>query len=39
MKCKKMFLNKLEKSKEEYKDEKIYSARTILKELREKYGY
>ena len=36
---KEMFLNKLEKSKKEYKDGKIHSAKTIFKGLREKYGY
>ena len=36
---KEMFLNKLEKSKKEYKDGKIHNARTIFKGLREKYGY
>lgn len=36
---KEVFLNKLEKSKEEYKNGKIHSARTIFKGLKEKYGY
>ncbi len=36
---KEMFLNKLEKSKKEYKEGKIHSARTIFKGLKEKYGY
>ncbi len=36
---KEIFLNKLEKSKKEYKDGKIHNARTIFKGLREKYGY
>lgn len=36
---KEIFLNKLEKSKEEYKKGKVHSARRIFKELREKYGY
>lgn len=34
-----MFLNKLEKSKKEYKEGKVHSARTVFKGLREKYGY
>ena len=34
-----MFLNKLEKSKKEYEDGKVHSARTVFKGLREKYGY
>lgn len=34
-----MFLNKLEKSKRQYKEGKVHSARTVFKELREKYGY
>lgn len=34
-----MFLNKLEKSKKQYKEGKVHSARTIFKGLREKYGY
>ena len=34
-----MFLNKLEKSKREYKEGKVHSARTVFKGLREKYGY
>ena len=34
-----MFLNKLEKSKKQYKDGKVHSARTVFKGLREKYGY
>ena len=36
---KEMFLNKLEKSKKQYKEGKVYSARTHFKGLREKYGY
>ena len=36
---KEMFLNKLEKSKKEYEDGKVHSARTVFKKLREKYGY
>lgn len=36
---KEMFLNKLEKSKQEYRDGKVHSARTVFKRLREKYGY
>ena len=36
---KEMFLNKLEKSKKEYEDGKVHSARTVIKKLREKYGY
>lgn len=36
---KEMFLNKLEKSKKEYKEGKVHSARTVFKGLREKYGY
>ena len=36
---KEMFLNTLEKSKEDYNEGKVYSARTIFKGLREKYGY
>lgn len=34
-----MFINKLEKSKQQYKEGKVHSARTVFKELREKYGY
>lgn len=34
-----MFFNKLEKSKKEYKEGKVHSARTFFKGLREKYGY
>lgn len=34
-----VFLNKLEKSKEQYKEGKVHSARTVFKGLREKYGY
>lgn len=33
------FLNKLEKSKMEYKNGQVHNARTVFKELREKYGY
>ena len=36
---KEMFLKKLEKSKKEYKEGKVHSARTVFKGLREKYGY
>lgn len=36
---KEMFLNKLEKSKKQYKEGKVHSARTVFKGLREKYGY
>ena len=36
---KEMFLKKLEKSKKEYKEGKVHSARTVFKRLREKYGY
>lgn len=36
---KEMFLSKLEKSKKQYKEGKIHSARTVFKGLREKYGY
>ena len=36
---KEMFLKKLEKSKKEYKEGKVHSARTAFKGLREKYGY
>ncbi|HBC83926.1 MAG TPA: hypothetical protein DCZ30_00250 [Clostridiales bacterium] len=36
---KEVFLNKLEKSKKEYKEGKVHSARTIFKGLRKKYGY
>lgn len=34
-----MFYNKLEKSKKQYKEGKVHSARTAFKGLREKYGY
>lgn len=34
-----MFLNKLEKSKKEYREGKVHSARTVFKELRKKYEY
>ena len=34
-----MFLNKLEKSTQQYKEGKVHSARTVFKGLREKYGY
>lgn len=34
-----MFLSKLEKSKKQYKEGKVHSARTVFKGLREKYGY
>ncbi len=36
---KEVFLNKLEKSKNQYKEGKVHKARTVFKELREKYGY
>jgi PHD/YefM family antitoxin component YafN of YafNO toxin-antitoxin module len=36
---KEIFLNKLEKSKKQYKEGKVHSARTVFKGLREKYGY
>lgn len=36
---KEVFLNKLEKSKKQYKEGKVHSARTVFKGLREKYGY
>ena len=36
---KEMFLAKLEKSKEDYKQGKVYSAKNVFKKLREKYGY
>ncbi len=36
---KQKFLNKLEKSKKQYKDGKVYSARTVFKNLRKKYSY
>lgn len=35
---KEMFLSKLEKSKKQYKEGKVHSARTVFKGLREKYG-
>lgn len=34
-----IFFSQLEKSKKQYKDGKVHSARTAFKELREKYGY
>lgn len=34
-----IFLNKLEKSKQQYKEGKVHNARTVFKELRKKYGY
>ena len=34
-----LFLNKLEKRKQQYKEGKVHSARTVFKGLREKYGY
>lgn len=34
-----MFLNKLEKSKKQYEKGKMHSAKTVFKELKEKYGY
>lgn len=36
---KEMFLSKLEKSKKQYKEGNVHSARTVFKGLREKYGY
>ena len=36
---KEIFLNKLEKSKKQYKEDRVHSARTVFKGLREKYGY
>lgn len=36
---KEMFFSKLEKSKKQYKEGKVHSARTVFKGLREKYGY
>lgn len=36
---KEMFLDKLEKSKQEYKEGKVHDARSVFKELREKYEY
>lgn len=36
---KEIFLSKLEKSKKQYKEGKVHSARTVFKGLREKYGY
>ena len=36
---KEMFLSKLEKSKKQFKEGKVHSARTVFKGLREKYGY
>lgn len=36
---KEMFLNKIEKSKKQYKKGKVHDARTVFKGLREKYGY
>ncbi len=35
---KEMFLSKLEKSKKQYKEGKVHSARTVFKGFREKYG-
>ena len=32
-------LNKLEKSKKEYKEGKVHDAKSVFKELREKYEY
>ena len=34
-----IFLYKLEKSKQQYKEGKVHNARTVFKELRKKYGY
>ena len=36
---KKMFLSKLEKSRQENKDGKVLKAETFFKKMREKYGY
>lgn len=36
---KEIFLNKLEKSKKQYNEGKVHSARTVFNGLREKYGY
>ena len=36
---KEIFLNKLEKSKKQYKEGKVHSSRTVFNGLREKYGY
>ena len=36
---KKVFLNKFEESKKQYKEGKISNAKSVFKELREKYGY
>lgn len=36
---KEVFLNKLEKSKKQYEEGKVHSARTVFKGSREKYGY
>ena len=36
---KETFLNKLEKSRKQYTEGKVRSARTVFKGLREKYGY
>lgn len=36
---KEIFLNKLEKSKKQYKEDRVHSARTVFNGLREKYGY
>ena len=33
------FLEKLEKSKQDYKEGRIHKAEDVFKELREKYGY
>lgn len=33
------FLDKLEKSKKEYKEGKTHNARDVFNELRQKYGY
>ena len=33
------FLDKLEKSKKQYKEGKVHNAKTVFKELREKYVY
>ncbi len=34
-----VFLTKLEKSKEQYKQGKVHNVRKVFKELRSKYGY
>ena len=36
---KKLFFSRFERSKAEYRAGKVHNARTVFKELREKYGY